>query len=106
MIVSTTFMGLFFGMQDTFVNWLVDKGGDPAGARAYVSSVFLNLAKTGASRQEIGLDALRELHSTRGGLNEQMHRVFVENNGADAIKAGLESVYARVRRADPTGKAD
>ncbi len=100
--VASTTMGLYFGLQERLVDWLADKDVAVADARAYVEAIWLNLARTGSSEKDRSLEDLRRAHSTRGGLNEQLYRVFVEAGGTQALVSGLDSVYARVRRADPS----
>ncbi len=100
--IASTTMGLYFGIEETLVDWLGAKGIATDNARAYVDAILVNLARTGAREAEKPLAELRREHSTRGGLNEEVHRVFVEQGGPDAVRAGLDSVYARVRRATPS----
>ncbi len=104
--VASTTMGLYFGIEEVVVDWLGAKGIGAEDARAYADAVFLNLAKTGTAQKSKSLAELRKNHSTRGGLNEQLFRVFVDTGGIDALKAGLDSVYARVRHASPSENRD
>lgn len=103
---SSTFMGTFFGVQEAVVEWLADKGVAHKDAQAYIASVLLGLARTGVERGDESLDHLRETHSTRGGLNEQMFRIFEEQGGVSAFLAGIDSVYDRIRRAASSGSGD
>jgi pyrroline-5-carboxylate reductase len=104
--VASATMGLYFGLQETLTGWLAEKGISAEAARAYVGAIFLNLAKTGSVEIDTSLEELRHAHSTRGGLNEQMYRVFCEHEGLRALRAGLDSVYARERRATPSEMPD
>lgn len=104
--VASTTMGLFFGLQETLTDWLAAKGIAPKAARDYVGAIHLSLAKIGVAEKDRSLADLRQAHSTRGGLNEQLYRVFAEHEGLRALHAGLDSIYARVRRATPSEGSD
>ncbi len=102
LVVASCTMGFYFGLQEVLSDWLADKGISRKNSRAYINTIYLNLAKTGVAAEGTGLEVLRRDHSTPGGLNEQMHRVFGEHGGHEAMKAALDSVFARMRRANPS----
>ena len=97
---STTFMGAFFGLQEALLEWIADKVADPKAAREYVAAVLFGLAHTGVNETSTDLATLRKDHSTSGGLNEQMFRVFSEKGGVRAFIDAIDGVYERVRRAE------
>ncbi len=102
LVVASCTMGFYYGLQEVLSDWLGDKGISTENSRAYINTIYLDLARTGVAEEDKSLEALRRDHSTPGGLNEQMHRVFGEHGGHEAMKAALDSVFARVQRANPS----
>lgn len=95
--VASAMMGLYFGLSETVTQWLCAQGSDYQDARAYLAGTFQALANTATQASDQSFDTLRVGHSTPGGLNEQMHRVFVENGGSIAIEAACDSVAQRIQ---------
>ena len=94
--VGSALMGSYFGLLETAQGWLVAEGLPEASARTYLAGLFGSLgAAAEASPQPFA--ALREEYSTRGGLNEQMFRVFGEAGGTAALQTALARVLERVR---------
>lgn len=93
---SGTFMGTFFGLQKCLTDWLVTKNVTDADAREYIAAIFLGLSETGAASTYKSLPALIEGHSTPGGLNEQVYKVFAQAGGLDALQKGIDAVYQRI----------
>ena len=93
---ASALMGTYFGLVDTACGWMAAQGIPEADARTYVAALFADL---GATLRDTALtpEALRVAHSTKGGLNEQLHRVFAGQGGEAAVQAGLAAVLARVR---------
>lgn len=88
-------MATWFGMAETAAGWMVDHGIPAADAETYMRGLFANLGQT-IRDQSRNLEALRHDHATKGGLNEQTYRVFGEKGGAKALRAGMDSVMARI----------
>lgn len=93
---ASALMGSYFGLLDVAQGWLVEGGLTQDAARSYLAGLFGNLGRV-AEESETGFSALREEYSTRGGLNEQMFRVFGEEGGANALRTALGQVLNRVR---------
>ena len=94
--VGSALMGSYFGLLETAQGWLVAEGLPEVSARTYLAGLFGSLgAAAEASPQPFA--ALREEYSTRGGLNEQMFRVFGEAGGTAALQTALTRVLERVR---------
>ena len=102
LVMASCTMGLYFGLEETLSDWMTGKGISAGNARAYIDAINLNLARTGDAECATDLAALRRAHSTPGGLNEQLYRVFGEHGGRAALEAGLDSIYARARRSNPS----
>lgn len=94
--VASALMGSYFGILHQTQLWLVENGLPEGFARDYMAGLFANLGRVAETSPD-GFAALREGHSTRGGLNEQAYRIFVEEGGAKALAAALDSVLARVK---------
>lgn len=94
--VGSALMGSYFGFLETAQGWLVGEGLPEAAARSYLAMLFANLGRV-AEGSPLGFDALRGEYSTKGGLNEQMFRVFGDEGGAEALRTALDSVLKRVR---------
>ena len=93
--VTSALMGSYFGILETAQIWAEAQGMAPQTARDYLAGLFASL---GAEAQGTAPFArLREEFSTKGGLNEQMFRVFGEEGGTAALDAALTSVLTRVR---------
>ena len=96
MAVGSALMGTYFGILEIAVDWLTRQGLPQAAGRTYMAGLFASLGGV-ASDSPLDLAALREGFSTKGGLNEQVFRVFTEQNGAAALTTALDQVAARVR---------
>jgi pyrroline-5-carboxylate reductase len=94
--VASALMGSYFGLLETAQGWLIRQGLSPEASRTYLAGLFANLGGVATSNSS-DFSALRDEFSTRGGLNEQLFRVFTDQNGADALTAALDRVLARVR---------
>ena len=96
MAVGSALMGSYFGLLETAQGWLVDQGLPDASARSYMAGLFANLGRV-AEGSAKGFAALRDEYSTRGGLNEQVFRVFLDEGGGEALTTALGRVLDRVR---------
>lgn len=94
--VGSALMGSYFGLLSTAQDWLVREGLPEASARSYLAGLFANLGRVAEARPE-SFDRLRDEHSTRGGLNEQMFRVLAETGGTEALRRALDAVLKRVQ---------
>lgn len=94
--VGSALMGSYFGLLGIAQNWLVQRGLPEAAARGYMAGLFASLGRV-AEVSEREFAELRAEYSTKGGLNEQVFRVFTEEGGADAMRTALDGVLLRVR---------
>lgn len=93
--VGSALMGSYFGILETAQDWLVGQGLPEPAARAYLAGLFANLGAVGENGASFA--DLRQEYSTKGGLNEQVFRVFGEAGGAEALRTALDQVLTRVR---------
>lgn len=93
---GSALMGSYFGLLEVAQDWLVERGLPETAARSYLAGLFANLGQVAdGSGKPFG--ALREEYSTRGGLNEQVFRVFGAEGGVTALRVALDQVLARVK---------
>lgn len=76
-------------------DWLADRGIPGPEARRYVADTFAALAGELGS-PEVDFAMLARAHTTPGGLNEQFARDLVRAGVYDEVRAGLDSVLARI----------
>ena len=88
-------MATWFGMAEVAAGWMAENGIAQADAETYIRGLFANLGQT-IRDESRSLETLRHDHATKGGLNEQIYRVFCEYGGDNALRAGMSSVMARV----------
>jgi pyrroline-5-carboxylate reductase len=93
---ASALMATYFGMVETAATWLAGQSIAAGDADTYLRGLYANLGNSLAA-SPLPLEALRIGHSTAGGLNEQLHRVFQNTGGEDALLAGLSSVLARIK---------
>lgn len=91
-------MATWFGMAEIAAGWMAGNGIPQADAETYIRGLFANLGQT-IRNDPRSIEALRHDHATKGGLNEQTYRVFTEAGGAQALRAGMDSVMGRIRGA-------
>ncbi|MFM7334078.1 MAG: pyrroline-5-carboxylate reductase [Tabrizicola sp.] len=94
--VGSALMGSYFGLLEVAQDWLVEGGLPEGAAKDYMAGLFANLGRV-AEGSGKSFGALREEYSTRGGLNEQVFRVFGEAGGVEALRVALDQVLERVR---------
>ncbi len=94
--VGSALMGSYFGILETAQGWLSAQGLGEVAGRTYLAGLFANLGKVAVASPD-SFAALREAHSTRGGLNEQIFRDFARGGGTAALTAALDGVLARVQ---------
>lgn len=95
---ASALMGTYFGILETAGRWLEAKGVAYDQGRAYLTQLFAGLAHAMQTSEAGSFEELRHEFSTRGGLNEQVFRVFVAHGGKAALEDGLDAVLARTMR--------
>jgi pyrroline-5-carboxylate reductase len=96
-VAGSAIMASYFGIAKTVADWMAAHGVDPADADHYVRTLFGNLGDTMRKQTGLSFDQLREDHTTKGGLNEMVHKLFMAEGGGKALTGGLDAVLARVR---------
>ena len=102
--VASALMGTYFGLLDTVAGWMTRHGASQDRAHSYLTGLFFGLARTANSEEGATFGDLQHGHSTPGGLNQQLFKVFETQDGLKALEHGLNSVHDRAReRVPPTG---
>ena len=96
--VTSALMGTYYGVLERVAGWLVAKGLPADKARDSLVPLFRSLSQVAHATPEASFSQLREDHSTRGGLNEQVFRDFEAKGGSDALLHALDRVLARARQ--------
>lgn len=95
---ASALMGSYFGMLETCARWLEGEGLPYGPASDYLRQLHIGLAHAMAASPSASFDTLRQDHSTRGGLNEQVFAQFDVHGGNRALCEALDSVLARIRQ--------
>ncbi|WP_027257908.1 pyrroline-5-carboxylate reductase [Leisingera aquimarina] len=95
--VTSAMMGLYYGLSEAAAQWLCSPGTSCEGARAYLAGMFQGLADTATQASGESFEELRLRHTTPGGLNEQLFRTFLEQEGGNALNRSCDSVAKRIR---------
>lgn len=96
--VSTALMGTYFGMLERIADWMVANGLPRDKARDALVPMFRSLAQVAIASPRLSFEELRECHSTKGGLNEQVFADFEAKGGSDALLSALDRVLVRARQ--------
>jgi pyrroline-5-carboxylate reductase len=94
--IASALMGSTYGIMEVAQGWLEAQGLPAPAARSYLAGLMANLGRV-AEEGSVPFIDLRAEYSTKGGLNEQMFRVFSEQGGGAALTAALDSVASRLR---------
>ncbi|RCK49347.1 pyrroline-5-carboxylate reductase [Thalassospira profundimaris] len=100
---GSALMATYFTVLESAADWMVGQGSDDADARRYLAALFAGLAENTTRSPDQSFAQLVDGHSTPGGLNEQVARAFVRENGTSAIHAALDEVFARIKAASKSG---
>lgn len=94
---ASALMATYFGVIGLSVDWLAARGLPQADAERYLRGLFGALGDTLRAETGLSMAALREGHSTKGGLNEMVHDRFLAAGGGAALTEALDAVMARLR---------
>lgn len=100
---GSALMATYFTVLESAADWMVKQGSEGADARRYLAALFAGLAQNTAKAPDQSFAQLVAGHSTPGGLNEQVARAFVRENGTSALHTALDEVFARIKAASKSG---
>lgn len=93
--VATATFAAHLDYLATIADWLADHGVDHAAATGYVSHIFGQVGQSLLNHPD-ELTALRDRHTTPGGLNEQVLTALRDAGLPAATRQALEAVHTRV----------
>ena len=94
---ASALMATYFGLLERISGWMVAEGLPAHKARESLVPLFHSLARVAAATPQASFAELREGHSTRGGLNEQVFADFEAEGGSQALLDALDRVFRRAR---------
>jgi pyrroline-5-carboxylate reductase len=96
---ATGTVATYFAYLQAICQWLAANGIPEGAARDYVARIYAGLA--GELADGADFPSLAREHMTQGGINEQFLGVMREAGAFDAVAAGLNGVFGRLRPVDP-----
>lgn len=94
---ASSTMGTYFGILEGLSAWLEKEGMDRDKAKSYLSPLFASLAHDARRASDASFTELRGRFSTKGGLNEQVFREFVDLGGMSSLDQAMDNVLTRIR---------
>lgn len=96
--VTSALMGTYFGFLERIADWLEGNGMPARQAHEILLPLFSSLAKVARSSSQVNFSELRDAHSTKGGLNEQVFLDFEKLGGTKALFTALDRVLVRAKQ--------
>jgi len=84
-MMGGSMMGIYFKFADSCARWLFTQGLEEKQANIYISQLFHCLSQQTRLQESINFSKLQAEHSTPGGTNEMIARLFVEQGGAELL---------------------
>lgn len=92
---TTATMSAYYAYLQTIADWLVNQGWNRDDADRIVRGQFAGLGNTLATTDTSFSDLVAG-HETPGGLNEMLHREWMDEDNRAALSDSLDRVFARV----------
>lgn len=96
---TTATMSAYYAYLQAIADWLVGQGWNRKDAERIVRGQFAGLGNTLATTDTSFSDLVAG-HETPGGLNEMLHREWMDEDNRAALSASLDRVFARVTQSD------
>jgi len=94
--VASAMMATYFGVLESSARWLEQEGLSYEPASTYMKYLFSGLSGAMMTSPRATFDEMKEDHSTKGGLNEQVFLDFVTHGGTKALDLALDRVLRRI----------
>lgn len=94
--VASAMMATYFGILENSTRWLEREGLSYESASTYLKFLFSGLSDSMMTSTRTTFDGMKEDHSTKGGLNEQVFLDFIANGGTKALDLSLDRVLKRI----------
>lgn len=92
-------MSAYYAYLQTIADWLVEQGWERTDAERIVRGQFAGLGNTLAATDTSFADLVTG-HETPGGLNEMLHREWMDESNRAALSTTLDRVFTRVTGAE------
>jgi len=97
-------MSTYYEMQNSIIDWAVERGLDRSTSALYVRSLLEGLAAAGRHANEADLDALPALHQTKGGLNERVRAGLMADDWFGQLRRQLDDICDNAVLRNPDGE--
>lgn len=94
--VASAMMATYFGILENSTRWMEREGLGYEPASTYMKYLFSGLSDAMMTSPRATFDQMKEDHSTKGGLNEQVFLDFQANGGTKALDLALDRVLLRI----------
>ncbi|GAA1553051.1 NAD(P)-binding domain-containing protein [Brevibacterium picturae] len=96
---TTATMSSYYAYLQGIADWLVVQGWERTDAERIVRGQFAGLGNTLATTDTSFSDLVAG-HETPGGLNEMLHREWMDEDNRAALSSALDRIFERVTKAD------
>ena len=100
---ASAIMSTYYEMQNSIIDWAVERGLDRSTSALYVRSLLEGLAAAGRHADEADLDALPDGHQTKGGLNERVRAGLMTDDWFGQLRRQLDDICDNAVLRDPDG---
>jgi pyrroline-5-carboxylate reductase len=90
---ASAIMSTYYEMQNSLIDWAVERGMDRASSARYMQSMLEGLAVAARRVEEADLPALPAAHETKGGLNERVRAGLMANDWFGQLRRQLDDIY-------------
>ena len=94
--VASAMMATYFGVLENSTRWLAREGLGYEPASTYMKYLFSGLSDAMMTSPRATFEEMKEDHSTKGGLNEQVFLDFAAHGGTKALDLALDRVMRRI----------
>jgi pyrroline-5-carboxylate reductase len=101
---ASAIMSTYYEMQNSIIDWAVERGLDRSTSALYVRSLLEGLAAAGRRADEVELDALPARHQTKGGLNERVRAGLMIDDWFRQLRRQLDDIYDNAVLREPDGE--
>jgi pyrroline-5-carboxylate reductase len=100
---ASAVMSTYYEMQNSVIDWAVERGLERSVSALYVRSLLEGLAVTGRHADEADLVALPAEHQTKGGLNERVRAGLMADDWFGQLRRQLDDIYDNAVLRTPDG---
>jgi pyrroline-5-carboxylate reductase len=101
---ASAIMSTYYEMQNSVIDWAVERGLDRSTSALYMRSLLEGLAVAGRHAPEADLDALPAEHQTRGGLNERVRAGLMSDDWFGQLRRQLDDICDNAVLRNPDGE--